>query len=505
MAKMAKMAKMARGDLMKAASKADRVGGGTFGLGRRKMVNTQWGRLFGALIVGTLCLAVVTGCDQTVRIALLTKDLQKIYVAGGGYTPLSDGAGGGLTCDINQDSFDLKVLLLGNTKERDLEILRDGDLLENCVFELGESVNDSNICRFNPESIERRKATVERLSTLCVRDDECDEGWTCNLLDGFCEAHIDLQVRDVAFERYPDVEEDEVKGRLIAIIVDNSGSIQGRHGEGTPPGNFTDPNDVRLAAATTLVDSLDPGRDRVGIYAMSGTGGTDGVRFVSKDKGGEAQGGGFYRTVRGHEIVKQAIDELGRNEQGGTPIWDGIAIAADDMRAVADLNDYRPSIIVFTDGYWNQEDPQTTRDDVYGPVTSFSDAVSAVASETQPIPVFIVHLENVLALTKVLGRDPRLAELACVSGGAYYRVTDPNAVKTPFENLFKHVTLGYYRLRIGYIQLRVEEKFPAGEDYAITANFAVSIGGRTESFALARGNIRGDPYDSRVFVTKPAE
>ncbi len=452
-------------------------------------------RALGALVLGVLGLAGLTGCDNTVNIRIIQINLQDVFPAGNGYTPEAASEGGG-DCMFNPNSFDVKLLLLGNTRTRTLEMIQDGDLLGECTFAVGEGVSDDKTCYFNAKSLDVVKSTVERLSRPCDSQSPCDDGWSCNQYDRLCEAPIDLTVKSV--EYHPVGNPNADKGRIVSLVVDNSGSIAGISSVGEHTESKTDPENDRLAAATIFVKALGPD-DRVGVYALSGSG-SDGVIFKSLELS-NGRGTGFLPPTSG--VVTQAIGELQRGAQGGTPIWDGIIQAVRDMDGAVDLDHYVPSIVLFTDGYKKQDLDGAEAQVEYGPDATFDDALAAVTSGPYPIPVFIVHLEN--KVRTPLGRDPKLAQLACASGGAYYYVTDPVETKTPYQKFFEHMTRGYYLAHFGYQALRLDDRFPAGEDYAINATVNVTIGGRSVPFHLEDGNIRGMRFDSRVFVRKEAQ
>jgi len=465
------------------------------------MRNRLCRRLGLALLAGVLGVASLVGCDNTVNIRILQINLREIYPAGSTYSVDGDGA----ACEPNGETFDLKLLLLGNTPQRTLEQVRDGDLLQNCVFEVGPGNSDGGTCYFNDASFTFEAANAQRLSALCDSDEACAEGWTCSPTDRVCQRPIELGVRDVEYVRYGNPDERKVKGRIMSLIIDNSGSVRGMNSEGEYLETPTDPNDERLAASVALIQSLDPA-DRVGVFSMSGIGET-GVRHESRKLGDTAGLGGlgFYGGDRGRRVVVEAVNSLDAIESGGTPVWDAVVLAADAMDQAASFNEYTPSILLVTDGYRKQDlDTIEAAMDEHGPVASFTDALDAV--QDKGIPVFVVHLENTLAVKQILGRDARLEELACASGGAYYRMERPQSLKTPFQLFFQHLTEGYYRVLVGYEDL-TSSRFPAGEEYAVTASVKVDLGETIQParFQLERGSIRGRDFDSRVFVTKPRD
>lgn len=466
------------------------------------MRNRLCRRLGLALLAGVLGVASLAGCDNTVNIRILQINLREIYPAGSSYSAADDG---GAACEPNGETFDLKLLLLGNTPQRTLEQVRDGDLLQDCVFEVAPGSSDSGTCYFNDASFTFEAAAAQRLSAICDGDEACDEGWTCDPTDRVCERPLSLGVRDVEYVRYGNPDERKVKGRILSLIIDNSGSTRGMNSEGEYTETPSDPNDERLAASVALVQSLDSA-DRVGVFSLSGVG-TTGVRHDSRKLGDEAGLGGlgFYGGDKGRRVVIEAINSLDAIESGGTPVWDAIVLAAEAMDQAANFDEYTPGILLVTDGYRKQdlETPEAAREE-HGPVASFTEALEAV--EGQGIPVFVVHLENTLSVRQILGRDARLEELACASGGAYYRMERPQSLKTPFQLFFQHLTEGYYRVVVGYEDLSTG-RFPAGEDYALTASVKVDLGTTIlpVRFQMERGTIRGRDFDSRVFVTKPRD
>jgi len=475
-----------------------------------------------ALLLGIAALAVIGGCDNTVNIKTLTIRLQEIDPVGASYTLTDEPGSVGASCDVNQDSFDLQLLLLTNTRDRNkMRLIRDGDLLDTCTLVVGEG-DDPNACYLNSDSITIDPAYAQRLSKSCVRDTDCDDGWTCHPQDKVCQAKIELSVipvqkspsvQDFAFVVNGKVSTPDKANRVIALVLDNSGSLRGDDSNGDPTQRPTDPTDVRFAAVKTLLDSLDAEKDRVGLFSLAGTG-SNAVSFDSLSHGGEEfTGGGFYslsQEKEGQSILLRSIEDLAAaRENGGTPIWDGIAEAAQQLRDNADLDNEIPSIIVFTDGYKKQDLPRDAgAGEEYGSAATsatLGDVLAVVQDDDQPIPVYIVHLENTSVVTTAFGRDRKLEELACASGGAYYRVEQPSDVKGPFDKFLQYVSFGHYLMRVSYQDLQ-SGRFPAGEDYAIHAVFSMKLENRTKTFTLGRGQVIQDSqrtFDTRVFVTKP--
>ncbi|MBM4320712.1 MAG: hypothetical protein FJ125_12335, partial [Deltaproteobacteria bacterium] len=83
-------------------------------------------RIVVAAILSAACLAAISGCDNTVNIKTLTLQLRELHPIGAGYTTKIAAGEKGASCEVNTDTFDLKVLLLGNTKQRELTLVREG-------------------------------------------------------------------------------------------------------------------------------------------------------------------------------------------------------------------------------------------------------------------------------------------------------------------------------------------------------------------------------------------
>ena len=307
-------------------------------------------RLVWAVILSAAGLAAIPGCDNTVNIKTLTLSLRNIYPVGSSYT--NDAGEPGATCEVNDRSFDLKLLLLGNTKERDKTLVREGDRLMNCTFTLDRG---DSPCALNKRTVKITDSHAQRLSRICADDGDCGgDGWTCNTTDKVCETSLGLSVlqasseppRDAEFVLNGRADERRAKGRFVALLIDNSGPIRGNSSppQGVPGSQpQTDPNDERLAAARSLLGSLDPETDRVGVWEMKGEAANVEQSLTQ----------GFYAP--NSTKVRQAIDEMRQSEGEGTPIWDAVVNAADAIRAAANLDVHIPSIIIFTDGYRMQD------------------------------------------------------------------------------------------------------------------------------------------------------
>lgn len=218
--------------------------------------------------------------------------------------------------------------------------------------------------------------------------------------------------------------------QLVILVMDHSASLVGGD-ERDPTGDLaraSDPDDRRIDFFTGLVASL-PAQTHFAVVKMAGL-------FATT-----SDGSGAPTTTR--EPILSALEALRSNEIGGTPLARGLIDAA----AIADTRpDLRAHIVLFTDGVEGGDTSQ--RPDRPDP-SSLDDALTTVVQRDTPINIHVVHLQPAGDAEADLGRDARLAELACLSGGDYHFVAAPGDLHAERrEALRARLMGGGFRVRV---------------------------------------------------------
>ena len=194
--------------------------------------------------------------------------------------------------------------------------------------------------------------------------------------------------------------------QLVILVMDHSASLNGGD-ESDPtgdPARASDPDDRRVDFFAGLVAAMPPST-HFAVVKVAGL-------FATTPNAS-----GTPTTDR--EPILAALDALRENETGGTPLARGLIDAA----AIADARpDLRTQIVLFTDGV---EDGDTSQRPDRPDPSSLDDALAVVVQRAVPINVHAVHLQPAGEAGLPLGRDTRLAELACLSGGDYHFVAAP--------------------------------------------------------------------------------
>ena len=290
-------------------------------------------------------------------------------------------------------------------------------------------------------------------------------------------------------------------GRAVALLMDNSGTLKGRGDDCVPnPPEATDrrpdgTEDSRIAAAKDLVWALDDGADFVGLYTFD-TAGSSGVQSVTEVELSAAGTQGFVSDL---DSVEDVVLKISRHVAcgAGSPVWDAVVRAADDLRELATSRRLDPVIVLFTDGAPDSSDAQ------------LSDAIEAVVGDPgkpeDDIPVFLAHLDNTSVMDPPVGRYEAYETLACVSGGAYFHLDDPSKLDQLFMQHLPYATAGRYWLEVGYEELKLGDEFPSDACYAIRTDLKLTVQGTERILTLdvraAAG--KGAQFDTRIHVCKP--
>ena len=424
--------------------------------------------------------------------------------------------GGGPRCVVDEDALDLSVMPTYMIRDRDLGrtrkvLLRPEDALGQCVLRMGEARDEPGVCFLGTDDValSQTRASLESQAgepiccgAACPDDGiDCDtlgDGWACD--DGLGRCHQDLSMNTLSVDFHGLGARDEP--RLLALVMDNSGSLDGSDDGAPDPTRATDRTadgrqDFRIAAARELASSLGAS-DEVALYTFD-TAGAAGVisRTAVAGCGGDS---GFAGAV--DDCLGEAILGLGRATaaSAGSPAWDAVTRAVEDLRGRKSAAQGRgaPAIVLFTDGPAD------------GSAATAAEAIAAARGEEadpdDDIPVFVVHLDNVVVMAPATGRHADYEEIACATGGAYYRVESADHLHDAFGNHLPLQLQGSYTLRLGYSEMKLADSFPTDSCYAIAADVSVTIDGVEVSVSLSRRSSLiggGAPFDTRMHVCKP--
>ena len=159
-------------------------------------------------------------------------------------------------------------------------------------------------------------------------------------------------------------------------------------------------------------------------------------------------------------------------------------------------NDLNGALVLFTDGV-ETGDPTDT-DDRAGLDKAIADYKAA------GVPVFVVQLEPPLSAGYPLGRDPKLVQLACETGGEHIFIEDPKEFTDPrsnLANLLKNRLRGAWKVRT--TTTLSNPTFPS-DTYLVSTQLIVALGAVAEHsarLALSRDSQR-DFEDTRLWFAK---
>jgi Mg-chelatase subunit ChlD len=213
--------------------------------------------------------------------------------------------------------------------------------------------------------------------------------------------------------------------QLIVFALDNSGSLIGENAGGVDISTGTDLRDERIVFFRTLLTLLAP-EAYVSIVSFQGQ-----LPVFDPD---------YAVPTRNRDISAEGITQLERGATGPTPLARTLA----DLRpTLFDANDdLDPVLVLFTDGI-EAGDPgdDAERSDLRAQIMAYAAA---------EIPVVVLQLQPPPASGHPRGRDPRLVELACASGGAHFFIEEPaefTDARSDLATQVRRVLDGSWRLR----------------------------------------------------------
>lgn len=266
---------------------------------------------------------------------------------------------------------------------------------------------------------------------------------------------------------------------LVVLMMDHSGSMVGRDPitDEFDPSRASDLNDLRLAFMSQWLERL-PDDVLVSLVPFQGE-----FADITPE---------FSTPTRNRDVIAEGLETLQFDESGPTPLTRTLR---DSLERIIEPNPaMNPVVLLFTDGV---EDGDPT--DQQG---GFERVVDAYANGSTPTPVIVMHLQPPGTLPDARrGRDPRLVNLACRTGGAYVFLPSAEGLLVDPELMTRMVN------RIGGAwRARVRSDVEAGEaPQLISTEVEVEIDGRALRYVFARApGAGGERLDTRaVLVAEP--
>ena len=237
-------------------------------------------------------------------------------------------------CGTDANTIDLLYLLLTG----DDQLMTDTDPL------LAQRVDGGA----SPVSVQFPEAfSVARILGPCAASPmpACAGGGTC--VDGFCQMSESVTVEPtVASTRFVQVTR-KGTGRAVALLMDNSSSLNGDDENGGPRFNVTDPGDRRISGAQDFVSNVKAfsEADRFTVIAYHGDG-TDGVFPKLRSRDDEPPSASWFVSQR--EELKSQIATLKNEENGKTPLFDAIKVGVAALRSIT--GSAQRVVVNFSDG-----------------------------------------------------------------------------------------------------------------------------------------------------------
>jgi len=291
---------------------------------------------------------------------------------------------------------------------------------------------------------------------------------------------VNIQPIELEF-LYPGGVDRQRDPRLVVMMLDHSGSLVGvdPFTNMFDPTKASDSDDQRISFFEQLILNLNND------YLLSLVSFSGGFANITPE---------YSTPARNKTVILEGLAQLQFEENGTTPL---IRALNDTRTRVIEPNaGMNPVVVLFTDGM-EDGDPEDEGN-------AFEQAVAGYADrEGEPIPVIIIHLQPAAGVgAENRGRDARLAELACRTGGEYIflenadEFTTNNNLQPAVQNRIE----GVWRLKA---QTTLSQPGFAPGGWLLSTQLEVTLGGRSRTFPLQRSRELGDTVrDTRVWFSK---
>lgn len=301
----------------------------------------------------------------------------------------------------------------------------------------------------------------------------------------------------------------DARSKLVVFALDNSGSLIGLDSRpmSMTSGVFleeaaSDRGDNRQVFFDEMLDVLDP-RDFVSLVKIS----TERANIVPCEDSctpGNLHLCSLPTTDR--SVVRCGLQAMARGEGGTTPLNQ---VLKDIYNTVILPNsDLNPVLVLFTDG--------SEEDDTISSLQGADGAINLYANGYQnnglqaPVPVIVLHLDQKPIATAdqnnggfgfSSGRDDRLMELACSTGGDYL-----------FLEGAEEMTSGRLGSLSRIVRNRIEGTWSvttetglgelAADSWYVSTTMRVNVANKQLSFAMERGDVSDPSSDSRLWLSR---
>jgi hypothetical protein len=283
--------------------------------------------------------------------------------------------------------------------------------------------------------------------------------------------------------------------RLIILLMDQSGSIIGQDPNtgNVDTSRASDLDDARILFMRELINDL-PEHDFVSLVWFNGTFPTFDPQYAS--------------PARNRSVTDAGLGVLSRGQDGGTPLVAALDQTMDRIVDFQDNADLNPVVVLFTDGTEAGDTTPNgkTLDDV---IAKYATHKRKVGDETvdAPVPVIVMHLQVPAAAAQPptsfhRGRDPKLAELACATGGEYLFLRDANefTANPDLSTVVRNRLRGVWRLRVQTELAKPD--FASGTGYLLTGELSATLGKNTNSFPFELSTDQTGGQDTRLWLYK---
>jgi Mg-chelatase subunit ChlD len=308
----------------------------------------------------------------------------------------------------------------------------------------------------------------ESLTAAGFRFTQTDAGSALNG-DGFVEhwsetglRHpVDLTAESVEFLS-PGNAETSARPRLVVFLIDHSGSLAGIDRTGRfEAGTETDRNDQRVTFFRQLLATL-PATDQVSLVWFDAI-----PRILSE----------YATPTLDRDVIAQGLEnQVQFGETRGTDLAQALEATFDAV--IQSNHTVSPVVVLFTDGVEDE--------------ASLDLSVATDRYAQRGVPIIVLDLQGKAGGELALGRDRKLSDLACATGGDYIYLQNAEELTTSATLLPLVVNrlAGAWKLRTA-VDLGA---LPATDDLLLSTVLSVSLGGVERSFALEDAS---PPTDAR--------
>ena len=426
-------------------------------------------------VLGLLCLLPFSSmnCDNTVALDTTLPQLTDVYVSG----VCPAGEGGGV------DKLNLSVVLLnqgnlGNESDNLLPTSRVKKERRN-VGEIFEDTSIDNLVSFNRPARADQDAPNTTTNSYIQEADASGPG-----------KGVALKPRQLVFE-YTGGSSDDSRDHLVLLVLDQSGSLVGKIPNMPPdPNQATDFTNQRITFFKQFIQNLPKE------YALSLI--TFNDRFTDYLSKGEVTSdpNSTSQPLLNRDIIEDRLDSLtsAMEREGGTPLKEAIK---DTVAFVNEYkNDYRISVILFTDGIGELGDTSPSQD-----VDLFAKASELAMSN---VPVHVLDLQPPATVDpQFRGRSIDLSDVACATGGDYIFVKNSNEFTNSkrLSPILQNRIVGRWILKTD-TDLNDNQLVPPDEDYLLSTDLKVNVGSVSVVDSLTLSSANNGTSDNRIWFYK---